>query len=181
MGSAPGSSQISQLVCSNLDLGAQRAINEKRLLAAEAYLNLSQSLCHGSAFYRARAAEYMRVRGDQSYYVRDLFDAEQWYRGALWLGGEAADRARLADTLARLSVQSVIQKEDQIGRNYLREAQKLDPFREAVLFASEVFPRRTDFRARLGLIFICICVGLFALRRIILLFTPSKKRASAAR
>ncbi|MEE2645273.1 MAG: hypothetical protein VYD19_10105 [Myxococcota bacterium] len=171
----PGPSQVSQLVCGHLDLGAQRSINEKRLLAAEAYLNLGQSLCHGIAFYRARAAEYMRERGDQSYYAHDLFDAEQWYRGAYWLGVEAADRARLADTLARLAIESLTRAELRTGRDYLREAQRLEPFRETVLAVSEYFPRQTDFRAQLGIIFICLCLGLFVFKRIFDLFSRPKR------
>ncbi len=88
------------MVCSYIDMGAQRAINEKQLIAAQAYLTLGQRVCFGHPYYRSRAAEYMRTRGDISFFDLDLEGAIHWYRAAVIMSDELIDRVRLIDTLA---------------------------------------------------------------------------------
>jgi hypothetical protein len=159
----PEEGQATQMVCGHLDWGAQKAINEKQTLAAQAYLTLGQSLCHGVSYFRSRAAEFMRTKGDQSYFASDFEGAQHWYRAALWLSDEIIDRVRLIDTLSQLSLMYLVQGELMTARLMLKEARLLEtsqvPTRESLMLAYELMPQ-PDYKLRLGLILIIFVVGI---------------------
>jgi tetratricopeptide (TPR) repeat protein len=174
----PSIGQSTQMVCSYLDLGAQRSLNQKQLLAAEAYISFAQNICHGVPYFKARASEYLRIRGDQEYFVSNFESAQHWYRAALWLGNEIPDRVRLIDTLSQLSLIYNFQNKIPQAKAYLKEAQGLEtlqiPTRELTGYALQMLPR-VDYRAQLGigiLIFILIFSIISVLSKV---FTQKKK------
>jgi hypothetical protein len=129
-------------------------------------------------YFKARAAEYLRIRGDQEYFVSNFESAQHWYRAALWVGNEIPDRVRLIDTLSQLSLIYNFQNNIPQAKLYLKEAQNLEtpqiPTRELTNYALQMLPR-VDYRAQLGigiLIFILIFSVISVLSKV---FTQKKK------
>ena len=163
-------SQSAQLVCAHLDLGASKAINEKQLLAAQAYINLSEEVCHGISYYRARVTEYFRVKGDGFYFDGDYETAQHWYRGAVLIGNEVPDRARLIDALSQLALIYQVQGLFGQAKDLIKEARSLEvvelPQRELLMFADRVFPK-TNNRLQIGLMVMAAILGFVALLKIL--------------
>ena len=159
----PDEGQAAQLICGHLDRGAQKAINEKQTLVAQAYLTLGQTVCHGAAYFRSRAAEFMRTKGDFSKFDSDFESAQHWYRAALWLSDEISDRVRLIDTLSHLSLVYLLQNEVVIARQFLKEARDLQtprvPVIKSLSLAYDLMPP-SGYKLRLGLILIIFVVGI---------------------
>lgn len=169
-----------RLACAALDVGAQRAVASERLLAAEAYLRLAAPLCGEAPTFRLRAASLLRAQGDRAHAGADLAGAVDWYRGALFLGDAAADRARLADTLADLALARF--REDALteGRVRLDEARDVDPLRPKVLAALDAAPS-VDPRARVALVLVILFLLVFAVRRLRRVLRPAPKGPSRLR
>ena len=176
---SPEASQVAKVVCSYIDMGAQRAINEKLLLAARAYLTLGQTVCFGHPFYRARAAEFMRTRGDLSFFDFDLESSVHWYRAAVQMSEEIIDKVRLIDTLARLAIIRLIEDDPRLANDYLKEARAQEtpqvPPREMLVIADELMPR-PDNRARVGMIFLIVILGIGAFSQILRVIFGGKKK-----
>lgn len=175
----PDASQVAKVVCSYIDMGAQKAINEKLLLAARAYLNLGQSVCFGHPFYRARAAEFMRTRGDLSFFDFDLESSVHWYRAAVQMSEEIIDKVRLIDTLARLAIIKLIEEDYRLANDYLKEARSQEtpqvPPREMLVIAEDLMPT-PDNRARVGMIFLIVLLGIGAFSQILKVIFGGKKK-----
>lgn len=176
---SPEESQASKIVCSYIDMGAQRTINEKLLLAARAYLNLGQVVCFGHPFYRSRAAEFMRTRGDLSFFDFDLEASIHWYRGAVLMNDELIDKVRLIDTLARLAIVEITRGNTTLANAYLREARSQEtpqvPPRELLVLADDLMPI-PDHRARVGMIFLIVLLGIGAFSQILRVIFSGKKK-----
>ena len=177
---SPEEGQATQIVCGHLDWGAQRAINEKQTLAAEAYLTLAQGICHGVPYFRSRAAEFMRTKGDQAFFSSDFQSAQHWYRAAVWLSDEILDRVRLIDTLSQLSLIYLVQGEVLEAQTLLKEARSFEsptvPPRESLLMAYNMMPQ-ADHRAQLGLIVLIVILSITVILQLAkVLFGLGKKR-----
>ena len=175
----PEASQVAKVVCSYIDMGAQRAINEKLLLAARAYLNLGQFVCFGHPFYRARAAEFTRTRGDLSFFDFDLESSVHWYRAAVQMSEEIIDKVRLIDTLARLAIIKLIEEDYRLANDYLKEARSQEtpqvPPRKMLMIAEDLMPT-PDNRARVGMIFLIVVLGIGAFSQILKVIFGGKKK-----
>ena len=176
---SPEPGQAAKIVCSYLDIGAQRSINEKLLLAAQAYITLGQVPCFGHSFYRSRAAEFMRTRGDLSFFDFDLEASIHWYRGAVLLSEELIDKVRLIDTLARLSIVEITKGNTTLASAYLKEARRQEtpqvPPREILILADDLMPI-PDHRARVGMIFLIVLLGIGAFSQILRVIFSGKKK-----
>jgi hypothetical protein len=152
-------------ICYALELSAGRDIAAGRWLAAEAQLNLASATCADTRGVRARTADLWRARGDDALARADVLGAVGWYRGAWMWAHDGRDKARLADTLADLARLQYAAELYPQGDRWLEEARDVDAFRKAVLEVGEARPR-VDPRARVGLMIICVFLGVFALRRL---------------
>ena len=165
----PTYGQTTWILCNYLNIGAQSATNEKKLLAAQAYLNLSKDVCFGHPFYRSMVAELMRVRGDLSSFDLHFNEALQWYRSAVWVNNELVDRVRLIDTLSRLAIGEIAANHPKKARDYLKEARNLEtpqmPIRETLVVASRLMPT-PDRRAQIGMIILIFVLGIGAFSQI---------------
>ena len=172
-------SKTANIICSYMDLGAQKAINEKQLLAAQAYLNLGQYVCFGHPFYRSRAAEFLRTRGDLSYFDFDLEAAIHWYRSAIWISDEVIDRVRLIDTLARLSIVHIATGEIKLASSYLKEAREQEapqvPPPDSLMAANALMPTPNN-KAQVGLVVLIFVLGAIALSQILRLIFDRKAK-----
>ncbi len=166
---------LERLTCAGLDSGARAAIKVERWLAAEAYLRLAGEICGDRISHRGRVAEFFRRRGDVMVQALDLAAALDWFRAALWFGGDRQDRARLADTHAELAILGFRSMNPVSAQEHLDQANHYGPYRPRVVTASELKPR-ADPRARFGLIIIIIFVAFFALRRLARLFADRRTR-----
>ena len=166
----PKYGQMTWMICNYLNIGAQSATNEKKLLAAQAFLNLSKDVCFGHPFYRSMAAEVMRVRGDLSSFDLNFDDALQWYRAAVWINDELVDRVRLIDTLSRLAIGEIAGNQAKKARDYLKEARNLEtpqmPIRETLVVASRLMPT-PDRRAQIGMIVLIFVLGIAAFSQLL--------------
>ena len=178
-GLSPQPSMLSKTLCSYLDIGAQRSVNEKQLLAAQAYLNLGQYVCFGHPYYRSRVAEFFRTRGDLSFFDLDIEAALHWYRAAVLMSSEVLDKVRLIDTLARLAIFEISVGDSRLASAYLTEARDQEtpevPIRKLLVLANDLMPI-PDQRARLGMIFMIVILGVVALSQILKVLFDRKKK-----
>jgi len=159
------SADAARLTCATLDGASVTAIRKNRLLAAEAYLRLAGAACGDRQIYRERIADLFGAIGEESVGRGDFGDAVQWFHGAHYFGKRAIDRARLADTLAEISLLRFREGEILEGSTHLDAAQDIDPLRPRVVEAVGVRPK-ADPRAKLGIFIIIVFLGLFAIRRL---------------
>jgi hypothetical protein len=165
----PQHGQTTWILCNYLNIGAQSAANEKKLLAAQAFLNLGKDVCFGHPFHRSMAAELLRVRGDLSSFDLHFDEALQWYRAAVWINNELVDRVRLIDTLSRLAIGKIAVNQPKKARDYLKEARNLEtpqmPIRETLVVASRLMPT-PDRRAQVGMVILIFVLGIAALSQV---------------
>ena len=166
----PTYSQTTWIICNYLNIGAQSAANEKKLLASQAFLNLGKDVCFGHPFYRSMVAELMRIRGDLSSFDLHYDDALHWYHAAVWINDELIDRVRLIDTLSRLAIGEIATNHPKKAREYLKEARNLEtpqmPIRETLVAASRLMPT-PDRRAQVGMIVLIFVLAVGALSQIL--------------
>ena len=167
---SPRPSQTTRILCGYLTTNAQRASNQKQLLAAQALLNLSKDVCFGGVVYRESVAELMRVRGDISSFEFNLDDALQWYRASTWANQDLIDRVRLIDTLSRVAVREMAQGDIKGAQAYLKEARALEtpqmPVRESLVVATRLMPT-PDRRAQVGMLVLIVILAVGALSQIL--------------
>ncbi len=166
------SGDAARMACAALDVNAQRATAADQWLAAQASLRLAAPLCGDSRSFRLRSAELLRAQGDGAFAAADLVTASGWYRGALFLGGDAADRARLADTLADLALLRLARDDLEAARPLVAQAKEIDPLRPRVQAALNALPT-VDPRARAAIVIIILFLLVFAVRRLRRIFRPS--------
>lgn len=167
---APEFGQTTRVICNYLTTSAQREANQKRLLAAQALLNLSRDVCFGRPSYREATAELMRVRGDLEAFELNLDDALQWYRSAVWINHDLVDRVRLIDTLSRIAVREMARRDYKKAQSYLKEARNLEtpevPIRESLVVATKLMPT-PDRRSQVGMIILIVVLAIGALSQIL--------------
>ena len=164
-GTAQPEAEAARLTCATLDGAVVTAMRGDRLLAAEAYLRLAGAACGDRRIYRERVADLFGAIGEESVGRGDFDDAVQWFHGAHYFGKRAIDKARLADTLAEISLLRFREGAVFEGSTYLDEAQDVDPLRPRVVEAVGIRPK-ADPRAKLGIFIIIVFLGLFAVRRL---------------
>ena len=161
----PASAETARLACAILDVGVSNALRRARFLAAEAHLRLAGGACGDRRIYRERAADVFGALGEQAVGRGDLATAAQWFRAARFFGNRAIDKARLADTLAEISLLHFRDGELLVGNEYLDEARDVGPLRPRVMEALGARPK-ADPRAKLAIFVIIVFIGLFAVRRL---------------
>ena len=154
-----------RLTCATLDGAAVAMIRSHRLLAAEAHLRLAGAACGDRQIYRERVADLFAVMGEESVGRGDFESALPWFKGAHHFGHRAIDKARLADTLAEVSLLRFKEGDVVSGSAILDAAQAIDGLRPRVVEAAGVRPK-ADPRAKLGIFVIIVFLGLFAVRRL---------------
>ncbi len=101
----------------------------------------------------------------------------QWFRAENYFAKRAIDKARLADTLAEISLLRFKEGDLFAGSSYLQEAQDVDPMRPRVVEALGARPQ-ADPRAKLGIFIIIVFLGLFAVRRLRRVWTTGEGRSA---
>lgn len=154
-----------RFMCSGFDAGAAFAIAAEQYVAAFGYLSLLSTACPDTPGQRERFADLFAQQGTTAFGELRLEDARTLFERAHFFDPSPKTRSQWADVLAELAILRFREGHYGVGRDHLRKASELAPFRPKVLAAQDADPGGNK-RAKIGIMILICFLGFFAIRRL---------------